>query len=334
MIQDSLTPIPDYNQQNSLMVTNAMAKEITVSSEYWKDNVVPDSYNITECEGDTCKFNLVEGDRTQTFAWFNSYNREVCFFDLIFKFSSNNHQANYRLLIDDQEFTINPKPNAIYSSDAPAGECGLKNGTYGSNTCQKCEGNTVKTQLHKITNVVYYNDENGEPNVFQYISPKEKSGDLKIKLSYVNPTQYYMQVLKKVGDQVESLDEESKVPYASPYCAMTNGGAELEPNVSGDEAKNFKFVIHLYNPDEVLLGVHGNETEKAIEKKIRENMATATPTIEMEMENNLDPDDDKAKSGAMYTVMPLLDSSGKSGKVMTQLDSEPNTVSVLWLIPQ
>merc|ERR1712235_154782 len=52
------------------------------------------------------------------------------------------------------------------------------------------------------------------------------------------------------------------------------------------------------------------------------------------MDNNLKPVEDKAKSGAMYTVMPLLDSNGKSGKVITQLDSEPNTVSVLYLIPQ
>ena len=81
MIQNSLTPIPDYNQQNSLIVTNAMAKEITVESAYWKDNVVPESYSITECDitEDTCKFNLVEGNRTQTFAWFNGYNAEVCF---------------------------------------------------------------------------------------------------------------------------------------------------------------------------------------------------------------------------------------------------------------
>ena len=253
-------------------------------------------------------------------------------FLLIFKFSSKNNQANNTLLLDGQEYTINPKPIPdTYSSDAPAGACGLKNGTYGSNTCQKCEGNTVKTQLHKITNVVYYTDETGEPSVFQYISPKEKSGDLKIKLSYVNPTQYYMQVLTKVGDEIEGLDEYNKVPYASPYCAMTNGGAELEPVVNGNPADNFKFVIHLYNSDDVLKNVTG--TEKEIEKKIRENMRYLNASIEIEMDDYLDPDTDGAKSGAMYTVMPLLDSSG-NWQVITHLDSEPNTVSVLWLIPQ
>ena len=34
------------------------------------------------------------------------------------------------------------------------------------------------------------------------------------------------------SETVEKLhtDEDWKEPYASPYCAMTNGGAEMEPS--------------------------------------------------------------------------------------------------------
>ena len=66
------------------------------------------------------------------------------------------------------------------------------------------------------------------------MSPKDKSGDLKIKLSYVNPTNYYMHVKLKTENKpvpfplVES--EKWKEPYASPLCSMTNGGAEFEPS--------------------------------------------------------------------------------------------------------
>lgn len=226
----------------------------------------------------------------------------------------------------------------------------MKNGTFGSNTCQRCDDLTVKTQLHKITNVVYYKDADGNPNVFQYISPKEKSGDLKIKLTYVNPTPHFMQVLTKVGDgKPTELDEAKKVPYASPYCAMTNGGAELEPNVSKDPLQNFKFVVHLFKADDILSGLSGNETEKEYEKQVRANMDNINETCANEddygcyirvdtMNDIIDGDimdgvNGDAKSGAMFTVMPLLDSDGK-WRVVTELDSKPNTVSVLWLVPQ
>ena len=103
-------------------------------------------------------------------------------------------------------------------------------------------------KLYEITNVVFYEDDDGKIDLyqvktdsfekknknFQFVSPKDKSGDLKIKLSYVNPTKYYMHVKlatenKKVPfPLVES--EKWKEPYASPFCSMTNGGAEFEPS--------------------------------------------------------------------------------------------------------
>ena len=248
-------------------------------------------------------------------------------------------------MIADQEFIINPAELPAAYSSGSAGSCNMKNDTYGSNTCQKCDAMTVKTQLHTITNVVYYTDGDGNANVFQFTSPKEKSGDLKIKLTYVNPTPYFMQVLTEVeGGSPSGLDEDKKVPYASPYCAMTNGGAELEPNVSKDPAKNFKFVVHLYKAADVLNGVNLTDTdEKQYEKQVRGNMGNITQVcaddadvgcyIEVKMDDALDGVDGDAKSGAMYTVMPLFDSNAK-WRVITELDSKPNTVSVLWLIPQ
>ena len=40
-IQEGLTPIPDYNSENTLMVTNGVSRDIKVSSSYWIDNKLP-----------------------------------------------------------------------------------------------------------------------------------------------------------------------------------------------------------------------------------------------------------------------------------------------------
>ena len=40
-IQEGLTPIPDYNTENTLMVTNGVSRDIKVSSSYWIDNKLP-----------------------------------------------------------------------------------------------------------------------------------------------------------------------------------------------------------------------------------------------------------------------------------------------------
>ena len=40
-IQEGLTPIPDYNSENTLMVTNGVSRDIKVSSSYWINNKLP-----------------------------------------------------------------------------------------------------------------------------------------------------------------------------------------------------------------------------------------------------------------------------------------------------
>ena len=40
-IQEKLTPIPDYNSENTLMVTNGVSRDIKVSSSYWIGNKLP-----------------------------------------------------------------------------------------------------------------------------------------------------------------------------------------------------------------------------------------------------------------------------------------------------
>lgn len=74
MIQDSLTPIPDYNKENALMVTNAMSEAIPVASPYWL-NAAPEGE--AACVDSQCKFELEQGGRTPTFTWFNEYNAQV-----------------------------------------------------------------------------------------------------------------------------------------------------------------------------------------------------------------------------------------------------------------
>ena len=99
------------------------------------------------------------------------------------------------MTVGDLQLTVNPDPDTK-SSESP-GVCPLFNGTIGDNTCQKCDEGVVQTQLHRITNLVYYSDENGEPAVFQYISPKEKSGDLQVSQEKIQKIFFKMYALDK-----------------------------------------------------------------------------------------------------------------------------------------
>ena len=85
MIQDSLTPVPDYGRENSLMVTNAMNTDITVSSIYWegvKFPAHPENQGQECTEGKGCTFNLVGGNRTRTFDWLQDLDEKVSLFNL------------------------------------------------------------------------------------------------------------------------------------------------------------------------------------------------------------------------------------------------------------
>ena len=105
-IQEKLTPIPDYNSENTLMVTNGVSRDIKVSSSYWVGNKLPgDDYEnnllVTQagfqfvrfwlaetvnksasncnrlkyCSETECSFDVnTTYTRTPTFDWFNEYN--------------------------------------------------------------------------------------------------------------------------------------------------------------------------------------------------------------------------------------------------------------------
>ena len=321
MIQESLTPIPDYNKDNSLMVTNAANIEMEVSSDFWvnnrysnyEENVQPEV-----CNDDMCFFTLISGNRTRTFDWFNDFNSE----------------SNNQLSINGETFTINPTVETFSSESA--GACSSTNDTFGDSACQTCAESVVKTQLHKITNVVYY-EKDGKAEVFQYVSPKEKSGDLKTKFTYVNPTEYFMQLKMLNGTErvsfADGSEDKSKEPYAGPFCAMTNGGSEIE------NAEEIHFVVELYDREEVLKGLMEGYTEKDYEDTVRKNMNNTEPKEVIEFPNKLNeivPDGEVesgfAKSGSMWTIMPFKTNDGY--EVTVKMDSKPNTVSVLWLIPQ
>ena len=141
---------------------------------------------------------------------------------------------------------------------------------------------------------------NKNPETFQFVSPKDKSGDLKIKLSYVNPTNYYMHVKLKTENKkvpfplVES--EKWKEPYASPFCSMTNGGAEFEPSelitsyapktdplaiywfsdVKGDAKDDYQFVIQLYNPSEITKGTENIDKDHGSTSSYRDELVSPT----------------------------------------------------------
>jgi len=339
-IQEGLTPIPDYNSENTLMVTNGVSRDIKVSSSYWIDNKLPgDDYENDlllkqYCGATECTFDVnTTYTRTPTFDWFNEYNEH----------------GNYELKIIDSKdskehrFIVNPAKSTKLlmgrsSDDSLA--CKMKDGTYGSNNCQKCADGIIQTKLYAITNVVFYEDENGKIDLYQFVSPKDKSGDLKIKLSYVNPTNYYMHVKLKTENKqvpfplVES--EKWKEPYASPLCSMTNGGAEFEPNVKGDAKDDYRFVIQLYNPSEITKGTEDIDKKdpeflRKYETLIRDNLSKTAPAMICDETEVVDPK--KIASGSIWTIMPQMKNSA-SCKTTYALDSNPNTLSVLYLIPQ
>ena len=73
--------------------------------------------------------------------------------------------------------------------------------------------------------------------------------------------------------------EKWKEPYASPFCSMTDGGAEFEPSkcitctekiannlkyfldVKGDAKDDYKFVVQLYNPSDITKGTENIDKE-------------------------------------------------------------------------
>ena len=66
--KSSLTPIPDYGQQNSMMVINGNPSErLYVESEYWRDAVVPDYKQFCYKTNFTLSGDLVW--RTPTIDW-------------------------------------------------------------------------------------------------------------------------------------------------------------------------------------------------------------------------------------------------------------------------
>ena len=70
-IEDGLTPIPNYGDENSLMIINGVYNEdVTVESEYW---ATVDKDRLEEGVDFKTKFELSGNEwRTETFAWINS----------------------------------------------------------------------------------------------------------------------------------------------------------------------------------------------------------------------------------------------------------------------
>ena len=71
-IEADLTPIPNYGDQNSMMVLNGLNTPLTVASEYWTEAEIDTE---TECCTDKTEWQLSGWDddfsnwRTKTFAW-------------------------------------------------------------------------------------------------------------------------------------------------------------------------------------------------------------------------------------------------------------------------
>ena len=67
------------------------------------------------------------------------------------------------------------------------------------------------------------------------------------------------------------------------------------------------------------------------ETLIRENLSKTAPAMICDETEVVDPK--KIKSGSIWTIMPQMKNSA-SCKTTYALDSNPNTLSVLYLIPQ
>jgi len=200
--------------------------------------------------------------------------------------------------------------------------------------------------LHKITNLVYYQkgpEVKPEVKSFEYFSPKSKSSSLDIKLSFVNPTDHVMRVKlyrKSNPEELFPLSEQSE-PFAFPFCAMINDrSGEVEPNVSGDDENDIGFVVELFNESD--LGVDYSATDSAADvpvdpvdqvRKIRTSLVNGTAAFVCEASGIVDQN--LFKSGSIWTVMPLLNPNGSEYcRTSVTMDSKPNTISILWILPQ
>ena len=133
-------------------------------------------------------------------------------------------------------------------------------------------------------------------------------------------------------------------------------------DVKGDEKDDYKFVVQLYKPADITKGTEDIDKDREpkaqfhrienksvewllhwISKKkdpefirkyeqlIRDNLANTAPAMICDGTAVVDPK--KIKSGSIWTIMPQLQNSA-SCKTTYALDSNPNTLSVLYLIPQ
>ena len=224
-IQEGLTPIPDYNSENTLMVTNGVSRDIKVSSSYWINNKLPgddyennisiaqvgfqDATSISSsrslnhqfensfkyCSETACSFDVnTTYTRTPTFDWFNEYNEhgnyELKIIDSKLGFPVLDFCVSLRASAapspckgapvdqlvnpskDSKEYRyiVNPAASTKLLMGRSSDEslaCKMKDGTYGSNNCQKCADGIIQTKLYAITNVVFHEDQDGKIGVYQ-----------------------------------------------------------------------------------------------------------------------------------------------------------------------
>lgn len=267
-IDDDLTPIPTYGDQNSMMVINGNFRQaMNVESQYWED--------IEANENKTTQFDLGSASsdawRTPTFDWL----RESLPTD------------DTKLVVDDETMDL---------SD------------YG-------------IEKHQISSLLCYTKPADSESKFceKYISPQEKSGSIRVRAVFLNPTGYYANFRLAEMDSPPDPSIMTNDTIVNPHKNSISDNTEFERGA---------YVIHarLWKTDPT------NENGD-FDESIQPDVSCQSPLVIKEGETDTaNPDNFMFTAGSIWTLM--VTANDKECDVHYDKDSNGNTVNIFLLLPQ
>jgi len=274
-IDDDLTPIPTYGDQNSMTVINGNFRQgMKVESQYWAD--------IEANEDKTTEFDLGSSTsdawRTPTFDWLRE--------------SLPEDDTKLEVTVDPQS---DPEVHIMDLSD-------------------------FEIEKHQISSLLCYTKTDSESKFCEkYISPQEKSGSIRVRAVFLNPTGYYANFRLAEMDSLPDAGIMTNDTIVQPHKNSISDNTEFERGA---------YVIHarLWKMDPT------NENGD-FDESIQPDVSCQSPLVIKEGETDTsNPDNFLFTAGSIWTMMVTTD--GVDCDVHYDKDSNGNTVNIFLLLPQ
>jgi len=270
-IDNDLTPIPTYGNQNSMMVLNGnFRQDIHVSSEYWK--------GIESNEEDQTEFDLL-GDvkdysdwRTPTMAWLKD----------------EMPAANTMLIVDDKSYNLDD----------------------------------LELEKNQVNSLLCFTNAENEKVCEKYNTPQDKSGSIRVRAVFLNPTGYYVNFQLANWDTPDTPDGGimTNDTLVAPWKNSLNDNTEFERGVYKIHTKMWK-----ENPESA--GSFDAFADAEPDIKCTSDIIITKPDADPEA-----PESFLFTAGSIWTFMVTTD--GKECDVRYDQDANGNTVNIFLLLPQ